>query len=87
MRVMKTGRTTGHTIGRIVDVAADTNVPYKDKQGNEFIATFTNQILIVGARGTFSTNGDSGSLIVDGVTKRATGLLFAGSSTHHRQSH
>lgn len=82
MLVMKTGRTTGHTKGRVVDVSADTNVPYEDKHGNEFIATFANQILIVGAPGPFSTNGDSGSLIVDRATKRATGLLFAGSSTH-----
>ena len=82
MLVMKTGRTTGHTRGRIFDIFADANVPYEDKDGNEFIATFSNQILIVGTPGSFSTNGDSGSLIVDRTTKRATGLLFAGSSTH-----
>ena len=82
MLVMKTGRTTGHTRGRIFDIFADANVPYEDKNGNQFIATFSNQILIVGTPGSFSTNGDSGSLIVDRTTTRATGLLFAGSSTH-----
>jgi len=82
MLVMKTGRTTGHTRGKIFDIAADANVPYEDKNGNEFVATFSNQILIVGMPGSFSTNGDSGSLIVDSATNQATGLLFAGSSTH-----
>jgi hypothetical protein len=82
MLVMKTGRTTGHTRGKIFDISADANVPYEDKNGNEFVATFSNQILIVGTPGSFSTNGDSGSLIVDRATKRATGLLFAGSASH-----
>ena len=87
MLVMKTGRTTGHTRGKVFDIHADTNVPYEDKHGNEFIATFREQILIVGTGGSFSTNGDSGSLIVDRATKRATGLLFAGSSTHTVANH
>lgn len=82
MLVMKTGRTTGHTRGKIFDIFADTNVEYEDKDGNVFVATFSNQILIVGTPGSFSTNGDSGSLIVDRATKQATGLLFAGSATH-----
>lgn len=82
MLVMKTGRTTGHTRGRIVDVSADVVVGYEDKDGNEFGAAFNDQILIEGTPnpGGFSTSGDSGSLIVDRATKRATGLLFAGSS-------
>jgi len=87
MRVMKTGRTTGHTRGTVFDVSADVNVPYEDKQGNEFIATFANQILIVGSPGSFSAGGDSGSLIVDRTSKRATGLLFAGSATHTVANH
>jgi hypothetical protein len=87
MLVMKTGRTTGHTRGKIFDIAADVNVPYEDKNGNEFVATFANQIIIVGTPGSFSTNGDSGSLIVDRTTKRATGLLFAGSASHTIANH
>lgn len=87
MLVMKTGRTTGHTRGRIFDINADVNVPYEHKDGTEFVATFGNQILIVGTPGSFSTNGDSGSLIVDRSTKRATGLLFAGSPSHTVANH
>lgn len=87
MLVMKTGRTTGYTRGRVFDIAADVNVPYEDKNGNEFVATFSNQVLIVGTPSSFSTSGDSGSLIVDRSTKRATGLLFAGSATHTIANH
>lgn len=84
MEVMKTGRTTGHTIGRVVDASVDVVVPYNDKNGVEFLARFANQIMVVGSPnpGGFSAAGDSGSLIVDRATRRATGLLFAGSSSH-----
>ena len=87
MLVMKTGRTTGHTRGKVVDVAADVNVGFEDKDGVEFVATFADQILIVGQPGSFSDGGDSGSLIVDRATKRATGLLFAGSASHTIGNH
>ena len=87
MLVMKTGRTTGFTKGKIFDIAADVNIQYEDANGNPFMATFGNQILIQGTPGSFSTNGDSGSLIVARTTKRATGLLFAGSSTHTIANH
>ena len=42
--------------------------------------TFDDQVLIRGEAGAFSDAGDSGSLIVDRATGRATGLLFAGSA-------
>src|SRR6266481_5005395 len=42
--------------------------------------TFEDQVLIRGEGGPFSGAGDSGSLIVDRTSARATGLLFAGSS-------
>ena len=89
MLVMKTGRTTGHTIGKIIDVAADVNVGFNDANGNDIVALFTDQMIIVGTPtpGGFSTNGDSGSLIVDRTSKRATGLLFAGSSSHTVANH
>lgn len=76
MLVMKTGRTTGHTRGKIIDTAADVNVGFNDASGNDIVGTFSDQIIIVGSPspGGFSTNGDSGSLIVDRATKRATGL-------------
>ncbi|MBM3767331.1 MAG: hypothetical protein FJW32_18230 [Acidobacteria bacterium] len=89
MLVMKTGRTTGHTRGKVVDTAADVNVGFNDKNGNDIVGLFTDQILIVGTPtpGGFSAGGDSGSLIVDRTTKRATGLLFAGSSSHTVANH
>jgi hypothetical protein len=77
MRVHKHGRTTGYTQGRVTDIAADVNIQY------DFgVARFVDQIVIVGDEGSFSDSGDSGSLIVDRKTNRATGLLFAGSQSH-----
>ncbi|PSB04603.1 hypothetical protein [Merismopedia glauca] len=71
--VRKRGRTTLHTVGIIMDLSADINVRY----GSE-IAHFEDQIAINGINGMFSDGGDSGSLIVDAVTKRPVALLFAG---------
>ena len=82
MQVEKTGRTTGYTQGAVFDIAADVNVGYEDKNGNAFSASFDNQIIVTTTPGVFSAAGDSGSLIVDRATKRATGLLFAGSASH-----
>jgi hypothetical protein len=83
MKVHKHGRTTGYRRGHIVDVSADVTVGYDF--GN---ARFIDQMLIVGDAGkAFSGAGDSGSLIVDRGTRRATGLLFAGSSSHTIANH
>jgi hypothetical protein len=83
MRVMKVGRTTGYRIGTVVDVSADVNVEY-----DIGVVSFTDQMLIEGTpTRPFSASGDSGSLIVDRDTKRATGLLFAGSATHTIANH
>lgn len=87
MEVEKTGRTTGYTRGDVFDVSADVNVDYEDKNGNAFTASFDDQILVTGSLRAFSAAGDSGSLIVDRATKRATGLLFAGSSSHTIGNH
>jgi hypothetical protein len=78
MKVQKHGRTTGFTTGQVVDVSADVNITY------DFgTARFVDQIIIVGdGGGSFSDSGDSGSLIVTRPGKLATGLLFAGSSSH-----
>lgn len=83
MAVHKHGRTTGYRRGQVVDVAADVNVGY------DFgTARFVDQIVVVGDGGTsFSDSGDSGSLIVDRKTRRATGLLFAGSASHTIANH
>ncbi|RMI00758.1 MAG: hypothetical protein D6681_11235 [Calditrichaeota bacterium] len=74
MRVMKYGRTTGQTKGRVQAINATVNVGY-----DSGTARFVGQIVIGG--GNFSAGGDSGSLIV--VQKgrdqgKAVGLLFAG---------
>ena len=71
--VRKHGRTTLHTVGVVMDVAADIKVRY----GNR-IAAFEDQIAIEGVGGNFSQGGDSGSLIVDAVSRSPVGLLFAG---------
>lgn len=77
MPVHKTGRATGYTSGTIFDVNADVVVLY-----GMGTLTFQDQILIRADRGVFADWGDSGAVIVDRNTKRATGLLFAGSRAY-----
>jgi len=75
MRVMKYGRTTGLTKGRVDAINATVDVGYSSG-----VARFVNQIII--RPGGFSSGGDSGSLIVAerGSDKgKPVGLLFAGS--------
>jgi hypothetical protein len=71
--VRKHGRTTRHTVGVVMDIAADIRVRF----GTE-VADFENQLEVNGVNGGFSDSGDSGSLIVDAVSRRAVALLFAG---------
>ena len=72
--VRKVGRTTGHTVGRIVGMHADVRVVYGART-----AIFTEQIQIRTLDGSpFSQGGDSGALIVTADTRRPVGLLFAG---------
>ena len=75
MRVMKSGRTTEFTTGKITSINMDVNVNY----GPSGVALFTNQIVIRANRGTFSQGGDSGSLIVN-ENQKGVGLLFAGNN-------
>ena len=79
MRVQKYGRTTGHTVGRVTGINAIIDVNYRTGS-----ARFEGQIIITD--GSFSTGGDSGSLIVSkgllAADRRPVGLLFAGSSTN-----
>lgn len=86
--VKKSGRTTGFTVGSVAAINVTVDVGYSTTCGGAStqVARFTNQIRI--SPGSFSAGGDSGSLIVEsGATDptdglpRATGLLFAGSST------
>jgi hypothetical protein len=74
MQVEKTGRATGYTMGTVFDVSA--TVPIDFDLGK---LTFEDQILVRGQTGAFSDGGDSGSLIVDRESGRATGLLMGGS--------
>lgn len=74
MLVHKVGRTTGYTMGTVFDISADVTVPFDTGD-----VIFQDQILIRGQRRMFSDQGDSGSLIVERGSKRAIGLLFAGS--------
>jgi hypothetical protein len=75
MRVHKSGRSTGHTRGCVIDTAVDLKIFYRSG-----IYRFADQILIEGS--SFSQPGDSGSLILEEESHRPVGLLFAGSPTH-----
>jgi hypothetical protein len=70
MLVKKVGRTTNHTVGRIVAIAATVDVNYGGQ-----VARFSDQIITT----NMSAGGDSGSLVVT-LDNVAVGLLFAGSS-------
>ena len=83
MKVLKFGRTTGETNGTVDAIGATVNVGYSTGT-----ARFVNQVII--CCGTFSSGGDSGSLILvrDKKGKRTgpdhlkpTALLYAGSQT------
>lgn len=72
MAVMKSGRTTGYTTGVIQVLDASVQVNY----GPENVARFDGQII----SSPMSQGGDSGSLVLDSSSRRAVGLLFAGSA-------
>jgi hypothetical protein len=83
MVVHKFGRTTGYTVGRITSINTDVRVTY-----DLGTLVFRNQIIIKGLNNQlFSDSGDSGSLIVERSTRRAIGLLFAGSPTDTIANH
>ena len=71
--VIKSGRTTQLTQGKIRAVGAAVKVGY-----GGFTATFAEQIIIEHGSTPFSAGGDSGSLVVDATSHRPVGLLFAG---------
>ena len=77
MAVMKRGRTTEITKGKIDSIGNMVNVNMGDGQ----IAIFEDQVIISGLNGTqFSAGGDSGSLILT-TAREAVCLLFAGNDT------
>jgi hypothetical protein len=71
MSVRKSGRTTGLTAGTITVLNVTINVDYYDGRSGRF----EDQIIST----PMSQGGDSGSLLVDGSSLQAVGLLFAGS--------
>lgn len=69
--VKKSGRTTGYTEGRIIQIDVTTSVMYGQKP-----TLFSGQLMADG----MSEPGDSGSAILD-EENYVVGLLFAGSGT------
>jgi hypothetical protein len=83
MIVHKFGRTTDYTVGIITSINTDITISYDI--GSLF---FSEQVLIRSLNPQpFSKAGDSGSLILERETNRATALLFAGSATHTIANH
>jgi hypothetical protein len=84
LAVQKSGRTSGHTTGTATAIDVTVDVGYSRECGgaSNQVARFNNQIRISDA--SFSTGGDSGSLILEAGASGlpcAVGLLFAGSSS------
>lgn len=71
-QVKKSGRTTGFTTGRIIQIDVTTQVSYGEGQD----AIFEDQLMA----GAMSQGGDSGSAVLD-EEDFVVGLLFAGSDT------
>jgi hypothetical protein len=71
MVVEKFGSATGHTVGTVTDVSADFQID-EYMTGTVFLE---DQIQISDGAEPFCAPGDSGALVVDTASKRATGLL------------
>lgn len=78
--VAKSGSASGLTCSTINSIMTNVSVDYSTscQGGTKFTVLFNNQIDITG--GTFSTSGDSGSLVVTGDKAQPVGLLFAGAA-------
>jgi hypothetical protein len=80
--VGKSGRTSGLTCSTIASVSTTVSIDYDGTCGDTapaFASYFTGQVVING--GSFSSGGDSGSLVVDTATARPVALLYGGSPT------
>lgn len=80
MPVAKSGRATGLTCSTVLVVSTNVNgVSYQKGCGTgaTFTVNFTNQVVVAG--GSFSGEGDSGSLIVSESTADPVALLYGGS--------
>jgi hypothetical protein len=82
MPVAKSGRSTGLTCSTVLAVAVNVNAVQYQKgcgTGTTFTVNYTNQVDVAG--GSFSAEGDSGSLIVSEASADPVALLYAGSDT------
>jgi len=84
LAVTKSGRTTGTTTGTISSINTSVTVQYQPTcgSGRKINYSYINQVVINSS--TFSTGGDSGSLILSNNSStchQPVALLFAGSST------
>jgi hypothetical protein len=82
MPVAKSGRSTGLTCSTVLAVAVNVNAVQYQKgcgTGATFTVNYTNQVDVAG--GSFSAEGDSGSLIVSETSADPIALLYAGSDT------
>jgi endonuclease G len=76
MELVKSGRQTGVTYGRVVDVEATTALPY------DGLTRIIHGVTVIEQRRPYeevSAGGDSGSVWLDNASKQAVGLHFAGS--------
>ena len=84
LKVIKAGRVTGTTTGKVQAIDVSATVTYVTQCGdttNTFTETYTNQVSI--APSNFSAGGDSGSLILtnsDTANRHPVALLFAGNA-------
>jgi len=82
MNVAKSGRTSGLTCSSVMGLNMTSSVDYTqncDGTGTAFTITFADLVQVQG--GTFSSGGDSGSLIVEQATAEPVALLFGGNDT------
>jgi len=81
MAVAKSGRSTGLTCSTVLAVNVTVSTQYQKGcgTGTNFTVNYANQVDIAG--GSFSAEGDSGSLMVTQNTADPVALLFAGSDT------
>jgi hypothetical protein len=81
MSVAKSGRSTGLTCSTISATNLSASIQYRKGcgTGTMFTVTYSNQIAVAG--GTFSAEGDSGSLIVSQTTADPVALLYGASDS------
>jgi hypothetical protein len=87
MRVVKSGRTTGITYGIIDGVDGNVIVKYDKECGSDktYEALFEQQLIIkpdTTRNATFSSSGDSGSLVLTEDDLSPVGLIFSGNSSY-----